>query len=53
MSSLARKIQKKLAPRGIVTPGKGGDGDVMASVIMKLNPKTGLMQEYHLTKGWR
>lgn len=53
MSSLARKIQKKLSSRGVIKPGKGPSGDPMAGVIMKLNPKTGLMQEYHLTKGWR
>jgi hypothetical protein len=52
LASLARRIQKrqkKLADG----PGKGQAGTPHASVILKLNPKTGLMQEYHLTKGWK
>jgi hypothetical protein len=52
MASLVRKIQKrnKKAKDG---PGKGQAGTPHASVILKLNPKTGKMQEYHLTKGWK
>jgi hypothetical protein len=33
--------------------GEGPAGTPHASVILKLNPKTGKMQEYHLTKGWK
>lgn len=55
MSSLARKIQKKLARASGKGggPGMGQGGTVKARVILKENPKTGEMQEYHLTKGWR
>lgn len=52
MASLVRKIQKrnKKAKEG---PGKGAAGTPHASVILRKNPKTGEMQEYHLTKGWK
>lgn len=35
------------------TPGMGPPGTPKARIIIKLNPKTGQMEEYHVTKGWR
>jgi hypothetical protein len=31
----------------------GQAGTPKARIIFKLNPATGKMQEYHVTKGWR
>lgn len=53
MTSLAGKIRKKMKAASGKGPGMGKGGTPKARIILKLNPKTGLMQEYHLTKGWR
>lgn len=53
MSSLVRKIQKKQKKVPKDLPGKGAKGTPHASVSLRLNPATGEMQEYHLTKGWK
>lgn len=51
MSSQARKIAKK--KKRALGPGAGPPGSTHAKVTMRLNPKTGVMQEYHFTKGWK
>jgi hypothetical protein len=51
MPSLARRIAKQKARTS--GPGKGPADTKSASVILKLNPATGQMQEYHFTKGWK
>lgn len=51
MSSLVRKMQKRRKIKDM--PGKGPPKTPHASVLLRKNPKTGLMQEYHLTKGWK
>lgn len=53
MASLTRKIQKKIKKKAADQPGKGPPGSPHASVSLRRNPKTGEMQEYHLTKGWK
>lgn len=57
MSSAIRKLQKKLKAQQTVdldaNPGMGEPGTPMARVIRKVNPATGKMQDYHLTKGWK
>ena len=53
MASLARKIEKRKNPNRVRGPGMGQPGTPMARVIMKMNPKTGNMQEFHVTKGWK
>lgn len=53
MASLARKIQKKLQQNKEKGPGMGQGGTPKARIIRKVNPETGEMQDYHLTKGWR
>ncbi len=51
MASLIRKMQKRKKLRE--GPGKGAPKTPHASVVLRKNPKTGEMQEYHLTKGWK
>lgn len=53
MSSLTRKMKKKMAANSSSASAKAKSKKTTASVTIKLNPKTGLMQEYHTTKGWR
>lgn len=57
MSSAIRKLQKKLKAAQTVdldaSPGMGQPGTPMCRVIRKVNPKTGEMQDFHLTKGWK
>jgi hypothetical protein len=52
MSSLVRKMQKKKKKLS-EGPGKGPPKTPHASIVLRKNPKTGEMQEYHLTKGWK
>ncbi|ARK07492.1 hypothetical protein LAV_00117 [Sphingobium phage Lacusarx] len=54
MGSLERKMMRTRKLKSPADgPGMGRSGTPKARIIMKWNPKTDQMQEYHLTKGWR
>jgi hypothetical protein len=53
MSSLARKMARRNASVLGRGPGMGQPGTPKARIVMRYNPDTESMEEFHLTKGWK